>query len=190
MSTTVLSKSQDHATERQMSFIDSLVQEVEGSWSPKVRAETRDMIDGGLTKEQASKWISRLLSIREDLRRTTTVRRANNVPEPLPAVPAGRYAIDGADGSVDFYRVDRPTEGRWAGYTFVKLQVSDEFKRLDISHSRTSLQKIIEAGPEQASKRYGKEIGSCGVCGRTLTNNDSIAAGIGPVCAEKMGWSI
>ena len=24
-----------------------------------------------------------------------------------------------------FYKVDRPTEGKWAGYTFVKLLVAD-----------------------------------------------------------------
>ena len=30
--------------------------------------------------------------------------------------------------------------------------------------------------------------GSCGHCGRTLTNEESRARGIGPICAGKMGW--
>jgi hypothetical protein len=43
-------------------------------------------------------------------------------------------------------------------------------------------------GKREAAIRYGKELGRCGICNRTLTNNDSIALGIGPVCAEKVGW--
>src|SRR5882762_5721631 len=41
-------------------------------------------------------------------------------------VPDGRYAIDHSNGVVKFYVVNTPTEGKWAGYTFVKVQASDE----------------------------------------------------------------
>lgn len=37
---------------------------------------------------------------------------------------------------------------------------------------------------EQA-KEWGVLYGTCCVCGRTLTNEDSIAAGIGPICAGR-----
>ena len=37
---------------------------------------------------------------------------------------------------------------------------------------------------EQA-KQYGAIYGVCCNCGRTLTNEDSIEAGIGPICAGK-----
>jgi hypothetical protein len=36
--------------------------------------------------------------------------------------------------------------------------------------------------------RYGRATGNCSCCGRELTDPASIAAGIGPVCAEKYGW--
>lgn len=36
------------------------------------------------------------------------------------------------------------------------------------------------------AKQYGALYGSCIVCGRTLTDENSIAAGIGPVCANKV----
>lgn len=36
-----------------------------------------------------------------------------------------------------------------------------------------------------AAKEFGKLYGTCCVCGRILTNPDSISAGIGPVCAAK-----
>ena len=113
------------------------------------------------------------------------------VQAPAVDVPAGRYAVateDGATNALAFYKVDRPTEGRWAGYTFVKLIVSDDEQRLSRAASQAVLAKIAEVGPAEASALYGHEIGSCGVCGRTLTNDESRARGIGPVCIERMGW--
>jgi len=107
------------------------------------------------------------------------------------AVPAGRYAVeteDGATNELAFYKVDRPTEGRWAGYVFVKLLVSDSEQRMSFPASKAILRKIAEVGAEAASARYGHEIGKCGICGRTLTNDESRERGIGPVCADKMGW--
>ena len=41
---------------------------------------------------------------------------------------------------------------------------------------------------EQA-KNYGALYGTCIVCGRTLTDERSIEAGIGPVCAGKGFWA-
>jgi len=35
---------------------------------------------------------------------------------------------------------------------------------------------------------YGRQTGSCSCCGRELTDPVSIAAGIGPICANKFGW--
>jgi len=48
---------------------------------------------------------------------------------------------------------------------------------------------LLEAAgdPLTAAIRYGKETGACSCCGRDLTNPDSIAAGIGPICREKYG---
>ncbi len=43
------------------------------------------------------------------------------------------------------------------------------------------------ADPLTAAIRYGKETGACSCCGRDLTNAQSIAAGIGPICREKYG---
>jgi hypothetical protein len=36
------------------------------------------------------------------------------------------------------------------------------------------------------AKAFGKLYGTCCVCGRTLTNEDSIAAGIGPICGGRL----
>lgn len=102
-------------------------------------------------------------------------------------VPAGRYAIE-VDGTLKFYVVDRPTEGRWAGYTFVKVQASDDTFPVRSREARTAILAQISDDVEGAMLRYGREIGRCGHCGRTLTNEESRARGIGPVCAGKMGF--
>jgi hypothetical protein len=40
---------------------------------------------------------------------------------------------------------------------------------------------------EQAAK-FGKKTGHCCICSKLLTDPKSVSAGIGPVCASKMGW--
>ena len=103
-------------------------------------------------------------------------------------VAAGRYAVTGLEGQTVFVKVDRPSTGRWAGRTFVKVQAGSDFLPTFKETQRVLLERIVEDGPKEAMLRYGQEIGSCGHCGRTLTNEESRRVGIGPVCREKMGW--
>jgi hypothetical protein len=103
-------------------------------------------------------------------------------------VPAGRYAVDGDDGTTDFYFVDFAEHGDWAGCVFVTLHTGGGDQRMNPKASGTILAKIIAAGAREASARYGHELGHCGVCGRELTNDVSREYGIGPVCRDKMGW--
>lgn len=52
------------------------------------------------------------------------------------------------------------------------------------------LRSTIEAtinDPVAAAVAYGRRTGSCSCCGRELTDRDSVARGIGPICAEKFG---
>lgn len=45
----------------------------------------------------------------------------------------------------------------------------------------------VAANPKEAAITYGRKTGQCSCCGRTLTNPESIALGIGPICAGR--WS-
>lgn len=51
--------------------------------------------------------------------------------------------------------------------------------------------KVLEAmaDPLASAVAYGKKFGRCAVCNRELTDEESIERGIGPVCAERMGWA-
>lgn len=103
------------------------------------------------------------------------------------AVPAGRYAIY-EQAVLKFYRVSKPTEGRWSGRIFVERQLGDDLIPLKTHATKNAVLDQIAQNPQEAMLRYGREIGTCGHCGRTLTNEDSRALGIGPVCRGRMGW--
>lgn len=103
-------------------------------------------------------------------------------------VPAGRYAYVNDEGRTVFVKVDRPTEGQWAGRTFVKLQLSNSYERMPSQFQAAALRAIAGQGVKECALRYGHELGKCGVCGRSLTNEASREAGIGPTCAAGSGW--
>lgn len=48
-----------------------------------------------------------------------------------------------------------------------------------------ALLREFEANPLEAARKYGRLSGRCCSCGRDLTNEGSIEAGIGPICAQK-----
>lgn len=176
-------------TDRQIGFINDLLEQRDLSAEQRPRylarlielAMNRAPIED-MNRVQASALIDTLLDLPKR-NVTVPVRGSAEID-----VPAGRYAVDAADGTLMFVKVDRPTEGRWAGRVFVSRQLSDELVRMPRAHQEAVLDAIRADGPRQAAIRYGRELGKCSVCDRTLTNEESRAAGIGPICAGRNGW--
>lgn len=139
-------------------------------------------------RAQMSVAIDVLITRRDDLRRKAP-RSEPSGPD-LPDVPDGRYAVEDAEGFT-FWQVDRPEEGKWAGWTFVKsLHGSPGDLRREPVRGRAAyavLERIYQ-DPVGASYNFGRMLGICGICGSPLTNEESRELGIGPVCREKMGW--
>jgi len=104
-----------------------------------------------------------------------------------PTVPEGRYAVLD-EGVLKFYKVDRPTEGRWSGYLFLSVYASDERYPIKAFDTKKRVMDNIAVNPQLAAQRYGQEIGKCGLCGRTLTDEQSRAFGIGPICRAERKW--
>jgi hypothetical protein len=94
----------------------------------------------------------------------------------LPEVPDGRYAVPKDDGTLMFYSVKG---GRYT--IFVDVWASDTRYPVKNHTERARILKAIKADPD-AGPRFGREIGRCYVCGRTLTDEYSRSLGIGPVC--------
>ncbi len=110
-----------------------------------------------------------------------------------------RFAVENNSGELTFIRIDHVAENdkfgnksRWFNWTFVKQEIGPEESKLGaarpgqayIGTFNNLIEKIL-ANPTEAMIRYGKEIGTCGDCGRRLTNAASREMGIGPVCAAK-----
>jgi hypothetical protein len=105
----------------------------------------------------------------------------------FPDVPEGHYALE-IDGAVKFYKVDKPTEARWAGWVFLSAQASDDLHPIKNREHKERILRAIAEDVEGAMTRYGQEIGRCGKCHRTLTDETSRAYGIGPDCRGKLGF--
>ena len=58
----------------------------------------------------------------------------------------------------------------------------------DCSNDLANAAVNVMADPRAAAIAYGLQFGVCCICSRTLTDPASVAIGIGPVCAKRMGW--
>jgi len=106
----------------------------------------------------------------------------------LPEVPEGFYAVASRTGNndLDFFSVDRPSEGRWAGSVFVKRVIGGHVDTpVRGAEARSALEAIVEQGISESGALYGREIGRCYVCNRHLTDELSRELGIGPTCRER-----
>jgi hypothetical protein len=129
--------------------------------------------EGAWTRENTSRWIGNLIKKVREL--------SAAVKTPAPQVEDGRYAVE-EDGVLKFFKVKN---GHKAGFVFLDIQASDDWHGIrDLGRIR-KIVALIAADPHAAMVRYGHELGECGRCGRTLTDEASRAAGIGPVCASK-----
>lgn len=86
---------------------------------------------------------------------------------------------------------------KWEGMLFIK---NEDGKKLGYVQNGKFVRKfdctavegeaVVEClnDPEKAAVAYGKAYSRCGICGRGLLNDVSIARGMGPICAERFGW--
>jgi len=92
-----------------------------------------------------------------------------------------------------------PATGRNAGAIYVvradddvylgKITLDDRFFRSrECSDVDAEVVARVAADPAAAATAHGHEFGQCSCCGRELTNPESVARGIGPICAERWGW--
>jgi hypothetical protein len=105
--------------------------------------------------------------------------------EQYAAIPEGRYAVKSLTGhqDLDFFKVDKPTQGTWAGQIFVRRVIGGHPDMPVKGATKfAALDAILEADPDKAMALFGQTLGYCGRCGRSLTDQESRAIGIGPVC--------
>lgn len=163
------------ATPKQVAFIAKLLadKDVTGTrYAPFVGRELPQ-----LSKSQAGAAIDELL------------KRPRAAVAPVPAEAPAAVSEPVTDGMYlvgqDVYKVQMSQSGRL--YAKVLVQHGAGIKAT--FEYAAGAMRIIR--PEHrmdlaAAKAYGALYGSCAVCGRTLTNEVSIEAGIGPICSSRL----
>lgn len=88
--------------------------------------------------------------------------------------------VTGNNAGAIYIKEDGQYLGKVIGNKFLKVREC----------SQEQEQRIIEASidPKESAIKYGRMMGACSVCNRTLVDPESIEMGIGPICAGKMGW--
>lgn len=177
-------------TEWQSEFIASLLEQLReldntGQYWEAAWEYTQGMTDRRLWNpargENVSVWIGRLKAKIAELK--ATPKGVSSPMYQFADVPDGYYAVN-TDGTLKFYRF---RTSRSNGRRYLNVQASDEFHPIHKIFTRTLvLETIRTMSPQTSMELYGQHIGRCGRCGRTLTDAESRARGIGPDCWEKM----
>jgi hypothetical protein len=155
------------ATEPQISYIRDLVKK---KYAEADRAHYLDFLDRGvMNKDRASEIITHLKGL-------PNAEGYSDAPA-NEDVEVGLYLVDGVA-----YKVKRAVYGsgflyacRWDEDSASFVKESGAIRKIRASHRMT----LEQAGP------YGLAMSACAHCGRPLTDENSIALGLGPICASK-----
>lgn len=151
------------ATARQISFLNSLVSERE--FSEVIEFAT-------LTSKQASEFINRLLASPKRVATPSTTPRPS-----VSELRVGMYRTE--DGAI--YRIH---ESRETGRLYAKHL---DLIAMKFEYASGAIYRLTPADRMtlDEAKAFGVETGVCCVCGAFLTDERSVANGIGPVCERK-----
>lgn len=113
----------------------------------------------------------------------------------LHELPSGFYAVPSDYDTRLKIAVRRPKKNsKWFGWIFVddgaEYGARKNYGRQGPDAMYTGLikeqLKAVLEDPIAALQAYGRLTGSCGVCGRILEDEESVARGIGPICWGKL----
>lgn len=169
-------------TDKQIAFIAKMIERVEIKVGTNTTTEavaalefiqqTKEKLMLGTTnKRQASSIIG--LLIRHEARNYDTPTTPTNAP-------LGVYKHGG-----EIYRVvkARQSENRYAQKL---ITIEGRAPRWDIAYGFVRTLKVEELISPEVAAQMGRAFGYCVICGRFLSDPESIAKGIGPVCYERV----
>lgn len=123
---------------------------------------------------------------------TTATVSTMTATKPVVKVPESYYALENLPGhsnALTFFQVKNGKQGsKWEGFQFVTRLVGapGEFREFPVKgDAKAIVLRTIADDPKAAAVRFSTEFTICAACGATLTDDDSRARGLGPVCAAK-----
>lgn len=174
------------ATDKQVSFLRKLANE------RGIQSHVDAEIKAGLTKQNASRWISTLMtqpvtkSITPSPR--ATAQSGFGAPKEVhPDLTPGVYDVDGHVYTVKFNREGTRLYANHIVESPDRLNANDELVDIDFVYSPGA---IFNIKPEhrmsfEDAKVLTIRYGRCIACGRRLKAGKSVEQGIGPVCRKK-----
>ena len=156
------------ATYGQISYLNSLMK------NKMVPSQFVGMDINPLSTPEASELIKILLAQPDAVKSASTTKAKKDY------APEGFYSFEG-----EVYRVVTSAYGtRYAK----KLVAKSGKGTWEYSPDITPLLDISHLVSLEEAKQFGKIYGFCMVCGRTLTDPESVANGIGPICADNFKY--
>lgn len=163
------------ASDKQLAFLTKLLAERVVAEPHGSRMQAK--VNGGeLTSKEASDGITWLLA-QPKAAAAAAVR--TTVHAIAPTITDGFYELDGTAYKVQLNQAGTNLYGKKlvdGSWEFVPGVVG--------LLTRGNAQPLSE----ELAAKLGHLYGSCVICSRRLTDEDSIAKGIGPICAAKQGW--
>lgn len=150
-----------------------------------------------LSVEKASELIDWCIKTTHDMRRDRALASLEaSAPRPKLEITEGFWYLATAPGQVQIVKIQRAVHG--SGNLYGKRLLAPESPdgskwkfEFESGLIRQMVQlyrqgvEVAKLTPERA-KEFGHLYGICCVCGATLTDEKSIAAGIGPVCGRRI----
>jgi hypothetical protein len=102
-------------------------------------------------------------------------------------VPDSKYAVPRAEGLV-YYEVSTGKKGKWKGFQFVDRLTGapGDWRRTALrAQARKNILAELAINPKEAAILFSRTFTVCAACSSPLSDAESIARGLGPVCAEK-----
>lgn len=190
------------ATDRQVTYVKSLLSERTITAEQRTACEAE--IATGLTGVRASLIIQFLLDQPRAFKAPAAGATSNvyaDIDAALADVPASHYAIPadtlrGAltdtnlDTVADLYLEVQAGRGKWKGRKFLKRLHGNPggFTSTRLSpKDALTVARMLSRNPLEATQHYGEVFSVCGKCNAPLTDAESVAAKLGPICRKAFG---
>jgi hypothetical protein len=179
------------ATDKQIAFMDKLMakvaEKVEGITSTEAqgaldacKAITDYRSNGGvMSKRQASALIDTLIKLTEMNYGTPVTPVAQTTFVPRVPAPLGIYR---QDDKIYCVRKARQSE---RVYAYQLILINGREPRWEYVAGKVYDLKVEDMISLEVAQEYGRKTGICCICGRFLTDEESVTKGIGPVCERK-----
>lgn len=161
------------ATLKQIAFIHSLM------GSHDLTEANRESVQNALVREPSKREASQIIDWLKTLPRTSVALDSTEV-ETEAADLEGMHRVNGT-----IFKVQRAIHG--SGNLYAKALLEDGNGGWAFEYAPGAIRNLSEDTKMtlDEAKEWGALYGTCCVCGRTLTDEASIEAGIGPVCAKR-----